>query len=192
MVNHGNASRSTSRHPDSRTPGQGHRSRRRNPWPRHLDHRRPHSTSRTRRPQPPDADPHLFPPRETLRVLPGIDWSDDTPGFTNYLGGLEAAISASTDEYGVKHRTFLDAGENPPRGAIITYYLAGSTGRVRSAWRSRTLTAKNPLVHQSIVRRRKSRRKRSASQPTLAGIASSGISAMLPPARSTDPILPAK
>ncbi len=73
--------------------------------------------------QQPGSDPHLFPPRETLRVLPGIDWSDDTPGFTNYLGGLGGGYLASTDEYGVKHRTFLDAGENPPRGAIITYYL---------------------------------------------------------------------
>jgi photosystem II stability/assembly factor-like uncharacterized protein len=66
---------------------------------------------------------HLFAPRQTLRVLPGIDWSGSDPGSVNYLGSRNAAYLVETTTDGAQQRTFLDAGENPPRGAIITYRL---------------------------------------------------------------------
>jgi len=66
---------------------------------------------------------HLFPPRQTTRVLPGIDWSDDVPDFVNYLGQAGGGYLTKKDENGLTTRTFLDTGENPPRGAIITFHL---------------------------------------------------------------------
>ncbi|CAN5510179.1 hypothetical protein BH23CHL4_BH23CHL4_22880 [soil metagenome] len=67
--------------------------------------------------------PHLFPPRETTRILPGIDWSDDVPGFINYLGQSGGGYWSKKDENGLTTRTFLDTGENPPRGAVLTWHL---------------------------------------------------------------------
>jgi photosystem II stability/assembly factor-like uncharacterized protein len=71
----------------------------------------------------PAGEPHLFRPRETVRVLPGIDWSSNTAGQTNYLGGRGGGYVVETTPEGEPVRTYLDAGENPPRGAIVTYKL---------------------------------------------------------------------
>ena len=70
------------------------------------------------------AGTHLFPPRDSVRVLPGIDWSAVNPNTTNYLTSRGSGYVGSTDENGLTTRTYLDAGENAPRGAIITYRLA--------------------------------------------------------------------
>ncbi len=74
----------------------------------------------------PDGVPHLFAPRQTTRVLPGIDWSGIVPGSTNYLGSRGGGYVGETTPDGEQVRTWLDAGENPPRGAIITYRLAAA------------------------------------------------------------------
>ncbi|MGI8475409.1 MAG: WD40/YVTN/BNR-like repeat-containing protein [Thermomicrobiales bacterium] len=66
----------------------------------------------------------LMPPRETVRALPGIDWSDAVAGSVNYLGGLGGGYTVATTPDGEAVRTHLDAGENPPRGVIVTYRLS--------------------------------------------------------------------
>ena len=38
------------------------------------------------------AGTHLFPPRPTTRVLPGVDWTGNVPGWTNYLGAVGAGF----------------------------------------------------------------------------------------------------
>jgi photosystem II stability/assembly factor-like uncharacterized protein len=67
---------------------------------------------------------YLFAPRETKRVTPGIDWSGTTYNYINYLSSRIGSYIAHVDENGAVQRQYLDAGENPPRGAIITYRLA--------------------------------------------------------------------
>ena len=67
---------------------------------------------------------HLFAPRPTTRVLPGVDWTDNVPGWTNYLGSVGSGFLTEVTPDGENRRTFLDAGENPPRGAIFAYSLA--------------------------------------------------------------------
>lgn len=65
----------------------------------------------------------LMPPRDSPRVLPGIDWSDNTPGWTNYLGGRGGGYEVTVNADGQAVRTYLDAGENPPVGVIVRYRL---------------------------------------------------------------------
>jgi hypothetical protein len=67
---------------------------------------------------------YLFTPRDTKRVLPGIDWSSPVTGYVNYVGSRAGGYVAKKTPNGETVRTYLDAGENPPRGAIITYRLA--------------------------------------------------------------------
>ncbi len=67
---------------------------------------------------------YLFPPRDTVRILPGIDWSEDTPGFVNYLGGVGGGYRSKLNDLGQNERTYLDTGENPPRGAVLSWYLS--------------------------------------------------------------------
>ncbi len=71
-------------------------------------------------------DTHLFTPRETIRVLPGIDWSGNVTGSVNYLAGRGGSYLCAATADGELVRTLLDVGENPPRGAIITYRLASA------------------------------------------------------------------
>ena len=66
----------------------------------------------------------LYPLRDTIRVLQGVDWTNNTPGWTNYLGSVGAGFLTETTADGEAKRTYLDAGENPPRGAIVAYSLA--------------------------------------------------------------------
>lgn len=69
------------------------------------------------------SDTQLLAPRQTMRILPGIDWSDDLPDFVNYLGGTGGGYWSRKDENGIITRTYLDAGENPPAGAILAWHL---------------------------------------------------------------------
>ncbi len=71
----------------------------------------------------PDGEPYLFAPRETARHLPGIDWSDAIAGGVDYLSGRPGGFEVETTPEGETVRTFLDVGENPPRGAILAYRL---------------------------------------------------------------------
>jgi hypothetical protein len=74
----------------------------------------------------PDGETWLFPPRETTRVLPGIDFGDDVAGSTSYLTTRPGAYLSETTPDGETVRTFLDVGENPPLGVILTYRLAAA------------------------------------------------------------------
>ncbi len=68
----------------------------------------------------------LFKPRPSVRVMPKIfeGMRIAVPGknYMTSLGVVAAYIEQPTIEGG-KFRKFLDSGTNPPRGAIITYYL---------------------------------------------------------------------
>ncbi|MGB0387109.1 MAG: VPS10 domain-containing protein, partial [Ardenticatenaceae bacterium] len=73
-----------------------------------------------------DADAHLFTPRASVRLRPYLveEWFGGSPG-KNYsvgFGEVTPYYESKTPEGAVK-RNFLDAGQNPPRGVIITYYL---------------------------------------------------------------------
>lgn len=73
----------------------------------------------------PDGEHHLFTPRDTVRVLPGIEFSGPpVSGSTNYIVSRGGGFVAETTPEGDVVRHFLDVGENPPRGVIITYRLA--------------------------------------------------------------------
>lgn len=69
---------------------------------------------------------HLFQPRTTIRSRwnPFGAWLGGKPG-KNYMPGF-GATAAFTDEKTPENATlrrFFDAGENPPRGVIVTYFL---------------------------------------------------------------------
>ncbi|MDZ4721638.1 MAG: glycosyl hydrolase [Roseiflexaceae bacterium] len=68
------------------------------------------------------AKAHLFPPRPSVRIMPGVDWTGNNPG-KNYLSMSGGAFTFTTDDDGRIIRKFLDVGQNPPRGVIITYAL---------------------------------------------------------------------
>lgn len=70
--------------------------------------------------------PLLFPPRTTERLTLG--WSVNMfrgPG-KNYMMGLGSAITftETKGEHGEQKRVMIDAGENPPQGVIIYYWLS--------------------------------------------------------------------
>ncbi|HEX5689066.1 MAG TPA: glycosyl hydrolase, partial [Roseiflexaceae bacterium] len=68
---------------------------------------------------------HLFAPRASEGVGGRIDWSSNLPG-KNYVHSVGGAYTVTkTPENGVI-RKYLDAGQNPPQGAIVTYYLDGA------------------------------------------------------------------
>ena len=69
---------------------------------------------------------HLLKPGITERHLPkvfeGLFDSGDGKQYMSTLGMVAAYVKEETPEHGVKHR-YLDSGTNPPKGAVITYYL---------------------------------------------------------------------
>jgi len=72
-----------------------------------------------------DGGPRLFKPPRAWRVLPDLfePWTS-TDGKDYALGlGRAATFVASKTETGQVHRKILDAGESPPRGVVIKYYL---------------------------------------------------------------------
>jgi len=75
----------------------------------------------------PDGEPHLFTPRETVRKLPGIEFSGPpVTASTNYVGSRGGGYVGEVTPDGELVRQFLDAGENRPPGAIITWRLTGT------------------------------------------------------------------
>jgi hypothetical protein len=71
------------------------------------------------------ADVYLFKPRDTIRARPLPGSGRQTSPGKNYTLGLGAAVTftETKDENGFITRTFLDAGENPPDGVVVNYYL---------------------------------------------------------------------
>lgn len=64
----------------------------------------------------------LVKPRSTIRPVSGVDWSSSDPGM-NYIGSVGGMFTVEKTPDNAQIRRFLDVGTNPPRGAIITYYL---------------------------------------------------------------------
>ena len=67
--------------------------------------------------------------RHLPKVFEGLFESGDGKQYMSTLGMVAAYVKEETPEHGVKH-TYLDSGANPPKGAVITYYLR--EGRVGS------------------------------------------------------------
>ena len=68
--------------------------------------------------------PSLIAPRHALRVMPGVDWSVAIPGYVNYYGGMGGGYDVAQTAEGESQPLLLDSGENPPFGAMMTYFLA--------------------------------------------------------------------
>lgn len=72
---------------------------------------------------------HLLKPRDTVRMLASIHESRlaDAPGKT-YMSsmGQLAPYTFTKNEENVIERKFLDSGENPSRGVVVTYYLSAT------------------------------------------------------------------
>src|SRR5262249_24107593 len=69
----------------------------------------------------------LFPPRQTPRFFTyGTFWMGGKPDqYTHYTwaGPVGGAFREIARPDGTTRREYLDIGENPPMGAVITYYL---------------------------------------------------------------------
>jgi len=65
----------------------------------------------------------LAPSRAAFRPVEGVDWTSTSPG-KHYLGGVGGSFVAKQNAENGVDRTYLDVGTNPPRGAVIRYYLA--------------------------------------------------------------------
>ena len=72
---------------------------------------------------------HLFQPREAIRVMPFVFEGafKGAPG-KNYMAtlGLLTVFEEKLNDDGVIEKNFLDSGNNPPKGAILTYHLASA------------------------------------------------------------------
>jgi photosystem II stability/assembly factor-like uncharacterized protein len=66
---------------------------------------------------------YLAPSRPAARPVLGVDWSTSEPG-TNYAGATGGAWAMRKDADGELKRKNLDMGDNPPRGAVIAFFLA--------------------------------------------------------------------
>ena len=80
-------------------------------------------------------DGMLFPPCRAWRLLPGVmDFITAKEGKDYAVGlGKPATFIANRDETGQVHRTFLDAGESAPAGAVVYYDLPAYVPAHRSA-----------------------------------------------------------
>jgi hypothetical protein len=120
-------------------PSTTSRSRAATSWRRHTGGRSGSwTTSRPLRESVEEAAgaPHLFPPRPTVR--PWQNWSVDLfrgPGkaHKNYMMALGTGLTFYEDRTPEANaiRTFLDAGENPPVGAIVYYSVGTGVRRAR-------------------------------------------------------------
>ena len=68
--------------------------------------------------------PHILQPRDTIRIAAPLRNPKAVDG-KNYQLSLGAAVTYTEDKntYGEVERSFLDAGQNPPAGVIINYFL---------------------------------------------------------------------
>ena len=79
----------------------------------------------------------LFKPRTTYRVTPSIRMADDPGPGKNYELSLDTPMTyvEKTTVTGETEKVFLDAGKNPPDGAIINYFLTEqATGELTLAF----------------------------------------------------------
>ena len=61
--------------------------------------------------------------RHLPKVFEGLFDSGDGKQYMSTLGMVAAYVKEETPEHGIKH-SYLDSGANPPKGAVITYYLS--------------------------------------------------------------------
>jgi hypothetical protein len=68
--------------------------------------------------------PHILQPRNTIRITAPLRNPKAVDG-KNYQLSLGAAVTYTEDKntYGEVERSFLDAGQNPPAGVLINYFL---------------------------------------------------------------------
>jgi hypothetical protein len=68
---------------------------------------------------------HLFPPGPSFRLVPPMGYARQPAPGKSYMvaQGAPATYTETTSPTGQTVRTFLDAGKNPPDGAMVTYYL---------------------------------------------------------------------
>ncbi len=69
---------------------------------------------------------HLFAPRPAYRILPHLfaAWdSDEGKSYSVGLGTTTATFTAKKNDLGQVERTYLDAGQGAPRGALLYYWL---------------------------------------------------------------------
>ncbi|HEY0604275.1 MAG TPA: hypothetical protein VGD58_15250 [Herpetosiphonaceae bacterium] len=98
---------------------------------------------------------HLFTPRPTIQQVQSIDWTGSNPG-KNYLSSSGGAFVHKKTPENATIRSFLDAGENPPAGVIVTYHLKEApsgtislsfrtgSGKLIRTFTSRDLSADKP------------------------------------------------
>ncbi len=60
--------------------------------------------------------------RHLPKVFEGLFESGEGKQYMSTLGMVAAYVKEETPEHGVKH-SYLDSGTNPPKGAVITYFL---------------------------------------------------------------------
>ncbi len=72
-----------------------------------------------------DGPAHLFTPRPTLRLPPPMGYGRPAAPGKNYMlaQGVPATSYETLGPTGQTVRTFIDAGKNPPDGAMVSYYL---------------------------------------------------------------------
>ena len=87
----------------------------------------------------------LFKPRPTYKVTPSIRMADDPGPGKNYELSLDTPMTyvEKTTATGETEKVFLDAGKNPPDGAIINYFLPDQTV---SELRLEVITATGVLI----------------------------------------------
>lgn len=68
---------------------------------------------------------HLFPPRSYVRYVSGGGWGHAATKGTNYRYSSAFVLPFKQEEKpnGEKVDKYLDAGQNPPKGVIVYYYL---------------------------------------------------------------------
>ena len=74
----------------------------------------------------PDGEPYLFAPRETRASCPASTGATTSPARRTTSSSAPAATPSSTTADGETVRTYLDVGENPPAGVIVTYRLVAA------------------------------------------------------------------
>ena len=104
---------------------------------------------------------HLFKPRDSARVLPQVFEGAfrGAPG-KNYMGSLgivAAYVEDPIPEGGIR-TTYLDSGENPPKGVIVTYHLKNPEDKVTLTFKDKkgeVLREFSSLNEEALEKRKK-------------------------------------
>lgn len=78
-----------------------------------------------------DGDVYLYQPRDSVRLRQNFSFvMSQKPNYVGYkmTGPVTVSVYPVENEYGQTELKYLNAGENPPEGAIIHFYLAEEPG----------------------------------------------------------------